>query len=99
MLFQAMLPQSWHFRCHDSPLINEGAKVRYCTSNNNLPFSLPEQEKLGFTFLGESCIVFTNRVGDLALSATGTGSCPEDEGFFHDEVTAPAVAYRKSSFM
>ena len=22
-----------------------------------------------------------NRVGDPALSATGTGSCPEDEGF------------------
>ena len=35
----------------------------------------------------------------LALSATGTGSCPEDEGAFHDGVTAPAVAYRKPSFM
>ena len=35
-----------------------------------------------------------NRVGDLALSATGTGSCPEDEGYaFHDGVAAPAVAY------
>ena len=35
-----------------------------------------------------------NRVGDLALSAIGTGSCPKDEGFFHDEAAAPAVAYR-----
>ena len=35
-----------------------------------------------------------NRVGDLALSAIGTGSCRKDEGFFHDEAAAPAVAYR-----
>ena len=40
-----------------------------------------------------------NRVGSRALSATGTGSCPEDEGHVHDEVSAPAVAYRGSSFM
>ena len=26
------------------------------------------------------CILLANRVGDPALSATGTGSCPEDEG-------------------
>jgi hypothetical protein len=38
------------------------------------------------------CIIFLNRVGDLALSAVGTGSCPMDEGIhFHDGVTAPAA--------
>ena len=52
-----------------------------------------------FTFGTLWCIVCGNRVGDPALSATGTGSCPEDEGFFHDEVTAPAVAYGIPSFM
>ena len=36
-------------------------------------------------------MIATNRVGDDALSATGTGSCPEDEGFFHDAVSAPAA--------
>ena len=41
-----------------------------------------------------------NRVGDLALSASGTGSCPEDEVYaFHDGVAAPAVAYGITSFM
>ena len=52
-----------------------------------------------FTFPVTSCIVIPNRVGDLALSAIGTGSCPKDEGMFHDEITAPAVAYWTSSFM
>ena len=33
-----------------------------------------------FTFSYKSCTISSNRVGDLALSATGTGSCPEDEG-------------------
>ena len=45
-----------------------------------------------FTFSSTCCIIAPNRVGDLALSATGTGSCPEDEGLFHDEAAAPAVA-------
>ena len=36
-------------------------------------------------------MMWLNRVGDLALSATGTGSCPEDEGNFCDGVTAPAA--------
>ena len=39
-------------------------------------------------------MITPNRVGDLALSATGTGSCPEDEGKFCDGVTAPAASYR-----
>ena len=38
-------------------------------------------------------MMWLNRVGDLALSATGTGSCPEDEGNFCDGVTAPAAPY------
>ena len=44
-------------------------------------------------------MISSNRVGDPALSATGTGSCPEDEGNFCDGVAAPAVAYWKTSFM
>ena len=51
-----------------------------------------QKEKTGFTFCVISCIVFLNRVGDPALSAVGTGSCPMDEGiYFHDGVTAPAA--------
>ena len=46
-----------------------------------------------FTFGGKWCMMCANRVGDLALSATGTGSCPEDEGMFCDGVTAPAASY------
>jgi hypothetical protein len=51
-----------------------------------------QKEKTGFTFAFVSYIIFLNRVGDLALSAVGTGSCPMDEGIhFHDGVTAPAA--------
>ena len=46
-----------------------------------------------FTFSATSCMIIANRVGSLASSAAGTGSCPVDEGFFHDEISAPAVAY------
>ena len=38
-------------------------------------------------------MMLLNRVGDSALSATGTGSCLEDEGRFCDAVTAPAASY------
>ena len=51
-------------------------------------------QKLLFTFSSKWCMILPNRVGDLALSATGTGSCPEDEGIFCDGVTAPAASYR-----
>ena len=34
-----------------------------------------------------------NRVGNTALSAAGTGRCPEDEGLIRGGVSAPAVAY------
>ena len=34
-----------------------------------------------------------NRVGSTALSAAGTGRCPEDEGLIRGGVFAPAVAY------
>ena len=39
-------------------------------------------------------MISPNRVGDLALSAAGTGSCPGDEGIICDGVTAPAASYR-----
>ena len=39
-----------------------------------------------------------NRVGNRALSATGTGSCPEDEGAIHDAASAPAVANTYGDF-
>ena len=35
-----------------------------------------------FTNGEKSCMIHPNRVGSSALSATGTGSCPEDEGIF-----------------
>ena len=38
--------------------------------------------------------IILNRVGSRAFSAAGTGSCPADEGIFHDGVTAPAASYR-----
>ena len=52
---------------------------------NCMPFLLSiyssrKNRKRVFTFLSISCNIEPNRVGDLALSATGTGSCPEDEG-------------------
>ncbi len=47
-----------------------------------------------FTFPAKWCMMPLNRVGGFALSATGTGSCPEDEGsYFCDEAAAPAASY------
>ena len=71
---------------------------RNCSRNGNLgvlqnlqcPIFLSFFKKL-FTFLFSSCMITANRVEDAALSATGTGSCPEDEGDFHDGVFAPAA--------
>ena len=57
----------------------------------NCNWHFPAWEKLVFTFSAKWCMIAPNRVGDLALSATGTGSCPVDEGYFCDEVTAPAA--------